>query len=198
MSGRTDKPLRIREKIKPISPTIQVFIKDLLFNDDAYLVFLQNLKSSLSAHGIDPSPDLTQQALIDFRFALENARIKLNSDKKLRFEDIFRLPFVTIDEARLKFKPSTYGTATRVEASFSTSVEVYYSEKSSESNRGSNTDWGGSGTVSEKGTDHYSTTKFETTSIFKDDIVRERFFRAPMLSNDMIVQLTKAIETKSR
>ena len=190
MSGRTVKPLRINEKIKPISPTFQVFIKDLLFNDDAYLVFLQNLKASLSAHGIDPSPDLTQQALIDFRFVLENARIKLNSDKKLRFEDIFRLPVLTIDDAHLKFKAKTVGVAT--------SVEVYYSEKSSESNRGSNTDWGGSGTVSEKGTDHYSTTKFETSSIFKDDIVRERFFRAPMLSNDMIVQLTKAIDTKSR
>jgi hypothetical protein len=189
LSGRTGKPLRINEKIKPISPTFQVFIKDLLFNDDAYLIFLQNLKASLAAHGIDISPDLTQQALIDFRFALENARIKLNSDKKLRFEDIFRLTVVTIDEARLKFKPKTVG--------IDTSVEVYYSEKSSESNRGSNTDFGGSGTVSDKGTDHYSTTKFETTSIFKDDIVRERFFRAPMLSNDMIVQLTKAIETKA-
>jgi hypothetical protein len=190
LSGRTDKPLRINKNIKPISPTFQVFVKDLLFNDDAYMVFLQNLNASLAAHGIDLSPDLTQQALIDFRFALENARVKINSDKKLRFEDIFRLTVFTIDDARLKFKPKTVG--------IETSVEVYYSEKSSESNRGSNTDFGGSGTVSDKGTDHYSTTKFETTSIFKDDIVRERFFRAPMLSNELVVQLTKAIDSKAR
>ena len=115
MSGRTDKPLRINEKIKPISPTIQVFIKDLLFNDDAYLVFLQNLKASLTAHGIDPSPDISPQALIDFRFALENARIKLNSDKKLRFEDIFRLPVLTIDDSHLNFKPKSVGIDTSVE-----------------------------------------------------------------------------------
>jgi hypothetical protein len=187
---RTTK--RITKKISIPSPTLQTFLKDLLFNDEAYLTFLENVQGSLSSHGLEFAPDVSEKLLIDFRFAVDRARRAVKkSGEKLRFEDVFKLPIIAIDEGNLQLKPGTIRAAKR--------VDVYYSDADSESNRGTHTHFSpDTESQTRSSTDHWSTTKWDSTSIFKNDYRKERFSRCPLLSAETMKQLTKAIDVSAK
>ena len=77
-----------------------------------------------------------------------------------------------------------------------TSVDVYYSEKTSSENRGSVTDFS-AGMTPTKSTDHWSTKNFGGTSIFEQVSHTERFDRCPLLSAETIREVTKAISVNT-
>jgi hypothetical protein len=62
------------KKISLPSPIFQAFLKDILFNDAAYLAFLENPAGALNAHGLEFAPDVSEKLLIDFRSAVDRAR----------------------------------------------------------------------------------------------------------------------------
>jgi hypothetical protein len=171
---------RITQKISLPSPTLQTFLKDLLFNDEAYLTFLENVQGSLSTHGIEFAPDVSEDLLNDFSFAVDRARRAVKKGEgKLRFEDVFKLPIITIVEGNVQLKPGG---------------KVYSSTQDSSSNRGVETHFSpDTASQTSQETNRQNNVNFSSTSIFKQEYRKERFTRSPLLAADTVKQLIKAI-----
>lgn len=185
MAPTKGKTERIAKKITLPSPTFQKFLKELMFNEETYLAFLENPAGSFQAHGIGLGTDVSEKMIVDFRYALDHARETLAKSKgKLQFEDVFKIPLVSFKDGRLQLKQRNVAAGT--------SVDVYYSEKTSSENRGSVTDFS-AGMTPTKSTDHWSTKNFGGTSIFEQVSQIERFDRCPLLSAETIREVTKAI-----
>lgn len=178
---------RITRKVALPSPMLQKFLKDIITNDDAYLAFLEDTPGALRGHGLELAEDVPPKLVSDFRFAVDRARDHIKqSAGKLRFEDVFQIPVVIFENGRIHVKPvRSVGT--------DTSVDVYYSEKSSSENRGSSTNFS-DGMTPTKSTDRWSTKNFGGTSIFEGDPWEERFDRAPLISAELVTQVIKAIK----
>jgi len=175
---------RISASIGLPSPSLQAFLKKIIFDNEAYLVFLENTKGSMNSHGIGFADDVTEKQIIDFHFTIDRIRnAVLNSDKKLQFEDIFRVPVLHIEGGQMV-------------ATAPTATNVYYSETRTEENRGTSTEFDPkTQAVSSKSTETQHTTKFNGTSIFNHNI-RERFERTPLISAEVLMQLVKAVSIR--
>ncbi|MBM3162386.1 MAG: hypothetical protein FJZ79_03490 [Chlorobi bacterium] len=183
------KPGRINASIGLPSPTLQTFLKNIIFDDEAYLVFLENPKGAMSRHGLEIAGDVTGEMVVAFRFTIERIRNAVRkSRKKLHFEDIFRLPLLEIDAGRIRIREVAVAAAA--------STDIYYSDTKSESNRGRSTEFDPkTEAVANSKTESWSTTKFSGSSIFPDNI-RERFDRTPLLSADTLKKVIDSVAIK--
>lgn len=184
---KTEAMKRINKKIALPSPSLQNFLKNVVSDDNEYLIFLENIQGSLTRHGIELADDISEKLLLDFRFAVDRAREAIKNDKpRLKFEDIFKIPLVKIDAGRLHVN--------NVAAVVDTSMDVYYSENKTEENRGRSTGFDPkTESVTRRETESWHTTKFSGTSIFKNNYRRERFDRSPLLSADIMRQIIEAV-----
>jgi hypothetical protein len=188
MSTNPETINRITKKISLPSPTVQTFLKNILFNDETYLAFLENPQGSLISHGIELAPDVSKKLFEDFNSVIARAREGVKSSGvKLHFEDVFRLPVIEIDAGRVHIKQRTVGAVADA------AVDVYYSTPESSDNRGSKTEFSKADAVPTSRSDSQHTKDFSSTSIFKHDFRQERFDRCPLLSAETLKQLTKAI-----
>lgn len=196
---------RISSSIGMPSPSFQAFLKKIVFDDEAYLVFLENPKGSMASNGIGFAEDVSENMIIEFRFMIDRIRHSLQtSGKKLRFEEIFRLPILKIDGERIKITSATVSPAVRqniqtemyTEIAVETAANIYYSETRTEENRGRSTGFDPrTEAVSNKSTESWSSKKFDGSSIFNRNI-RERFERTPLISADALKQVIDAVAIK--
>ncbi|MEN6360648.1 MAG: hypothetical protein ABFD59_11440 [Smithella sp.] len=173
---------RISKKIELPSPTLQAYLKKIIFDDEEYLIFLEDIQGSLNKNGMQLDPKVTANLMVDFRLAVGRAREALTKKgSKLKFENVFGIPVVEIANGKIKIKQRSIGA--------DTTVDVYYSETKSEENRGRSTQFDPKvEALTRRETESYHTTKFDGSSIFPGD--REQLFqRTPLLSVDVLKQI---------
>lgn len=170
---------RISKKIELPSPTLQAYLKKIIFDDEEYLIFLEDIQGSLNKNGMQLDPKVTANLMVDFRLAVGRAREALTKKgSKLKFENVFGIPVVEIANGKIKIKQRSIGA--------DTTVDVYFSEAKSEENRGRSTQFDPKvEALTRRETESYHTTKFDGSSIFPGD--REQLFqRTPLLSVDVL------------
>ena len=154
-------------------------MKKLIYDNEVYLSFLESPKMALRSRGIELAADVSENLLSDFCITIDRAREIIHKgdigDEKPSFEDIFHIPIITIADDNL----------------FIDNVGIYRTTPHSESNRGSVTDFS-AGMTPTTNTDHWTTTTFETDSIFRDWGV-ERFIRTPFLGAETLTQIIKSV-----
>lgn len=163
---------RITHKIVIPSYALSKFLRKAVFDEETFSLFMENSTGVLKNSGIELDSSVSEEALIRLRFLVVRAhdfviKGKINSAK---FEEIFGIMVVN---PKLRDVTLKAGAMAKAEAS----VDVYYSEKQTESHRGANTNFKHDA-LTESHTDHYSTTKFDGKEIVRPE---DRFTRAPLL-----------------
>jgi hypothetical protein len=164
---------RIKHTIVLPSIALSQFLHKTVFDEASFALFMENTVGALEKSGIKLDATVSDDALMRLRFLVERARTCVIKEKinSVKFEELFG---ISVAHAQLQDLTLNVRAQTQSDAA----VDVYYAEQKSESNRGSNTDFNGSGTVSESRTDHYSTTNFSGRQV---TLPEERFTRVPLL-----------------
>lgn len=184
------KRKRISFRIKLPSTAFSQFLKETIFDPNAFRAFTENPKGVLEARGVMVDASVTEDVLTRLRFTIIRARNFVVKEKVTgsRFEEIFgryenifavREDSEICVETRTDTEPDTtveHGSKVTVGPQASFAVE--YSEQSSETNRGADTSWEGQDAVANSHSDHWSTTKFEGERIAH---LKDRFARVPLL-----------------
>lgn len=166
---------RITHKIILPSYALSKFLRKAVFDEEAFSLFMENSTGALKNSGIELDSCVSEEALIRLRFLVVRAHDlvingKINSAK---FEELFGIAVVN---PKLKDVSLKVGVMAKADAS----VDVYYSEKQTESHRGANTEFKNQDAVTESRTDHWSTTKWGGKEIARPE---ERFTHVPLLDS---------------
>ena len=167
------KKSRITHKIVIPSYALSTFLRQAVFDEESFSLFMENSVGFLRNSGIELDSSVSEDAMIRLRFLVARAhdcviKEKINSAK---FEELFG---IVVANSKLQDIKLNIGATIQSEAS----VEVYYSEKQTESHRGSNTDFQKQDAVTESHTDHWSTTKWDGKEIVRPE---DRFTHVPLL-----------------
>ena len=164
---------RITYKIVLPSYALRRFLCKAVFEEETFSLFMENSARVLKNNGIELDPGISEEALMRLRFLVVRAHGfaiegKINSAK---FEEIFGIEVVNPKLQDIKLKAAAM-------AKSEASVDVYYSEKQTESHRGANTEWKNKDALTESRTDHWSTTKFDGREFARPE---DRFSHVPLL-----------------
>lgn len=182
---------RISQKIKLPSAALNNALRHAIFDQDAFAVFLENTTGALKSNGVELDANISNKALMRLRFLVVRAH-DLLVDKKMnasKFEQLLGLDVIDSNFAVMLESKTERG----VERTIDAQANIYYSEQQSESNRGSNTDWSKRDAVSNTGSDHWSTTKFDGKGFLRPE---ERFIRAPLLDALSLGEIIAKIEAR--
>lgn len=188
------QPERISFRINMPSCAFMKFMKKTVFDKDAFNIFVENPRAALESEGVSLDDSVTPDMLIRLKFTIIRARGFISKEKVRleRFEDIFGISKFIPGYEMMPELDAEINMNRETEADIQyrqeihTSAIVEYSEKSSETNRGSNTSWEGQDAVANSKSDHWSTTKFEGEHLFRPD---DRFYRAPLLDSAALSSL---------
>lgn len=179
---------RITHKIVLPSYALRTFLRKAVFDEETFSLFMENSTGVLTSSGIKLDSSVSEDALTRLRFLVARAHDFVLKEKLdlAKFEEIFGIAVVNprLRDIRLKI-----GAMVNSEAS----VDVYYSEKQSESNRGANTEWKNQDALSDSRSDHWSTTKFDGEEIMRPE---DRFTRAPLLDALTLGMLIAKMDSK--
>ncbi|MDG4476939.1 hypothetical protein [Thiovibrio frasassiensis] len=164
---------RITHKIVLPSYAFSKFLRKAVFDEETFALFMENSAGALKSNGIELDACVSEEALMRLRFLVVRAhdfvlKGKINSAK---FEELFG---VVVVNPQLKDVSIKVGVMAKAEAS----VDVYYSEKQTESHRGANTEFKNQDAITESRTDHWSTTKWDGKGIARPE---DRFTHVPLL-----------------
>jgi hypothetical protein len=164
---------RITHKIVLPSYAFSKFLRKAVFDEETFALFMENSAGALKSNGIELDACVSEEALMRLRFLVVRAhdfvlKGKINSAK---FEELFGMVVVN---PQLKDVSLKVGVMAKAEAS----VDVYYSEKQTESHRGANTEFKNQDALTESRTDHWSTTKWDGKGIARPE---DRFTHVPLL-----------------
>jgi len=165
---------RINHKIVLPSIALSQFLRKVVFDEEAFALFMENSSGALKSCGIELDYCVSDEALMRLRFLLARTRDFVVSQKieKARFEEIFGITVSNHQLRDIKLKAATQAQA-------DAAVDVYYAEQSSEQNRGANTEFNKRDAVSDTRSDHYSSTKFDGKELSRPE---DRFVSVPLLS----------------
>lgn len=164
---------RITHKIILPSYALSTFLRKAVFDEETFSLFMENSAGALKNSGIELDSCVSEEALMRLRFLVVRAhdfviKGKINSAK---FEELFGIAVIN---PKLKDVSLKVGVMAKADAS----VDVYYSEKQTESHRGANTEFKNQDALTESRTDHWSTTKFDGKGIARPE---DRFAHVPLL-----------------
>lgn len=164
---------RITHKIVLPSYALSKFLREAVFDEETFSLFMENSAGVLKNAGIELDSCISEEALMRLRFLVVRAhdfviKGKINSAK---FEEIFGIAVVN---PKLKDVSLKVGVMAQADAS----VDVYRQETQSESNRGAKTEFKNQDALTDSHTDHWSTTKFDGKGIARPE---DRFTHVPLL-----------------
>lgn len=179
---------RITHKIVLPSCALSTFLRKAVFDEETFSLFMENSAGALKNNGIDLDSSVSEDALMRLRFLVVRAhdfvsKGKINSAK---FEEIFGIAVVN---QKLKDVSLKVGVMAKAEAS----VDVYYSEKQTESHRGANTEFKNQDALTESRTDHWSTTTWGGKELARPE---ERFIHVPLLDAVTVGTLIAKIDSQ--
>lgn len=181
----TDKA-RINHSIVLPSVALSQFLRKVVFDEDAFALFMENSEGALKSCGIELDQCVSEDALMRLRFLVMRTRDFVASKKieKARFEELFGISVAHHKFRDLKLKAQIQADA---------AVDVYYSEQSTERNRGANTEFNQRQSVSDTRSDHYSTTKFDGKELTRPE---DRFVAVPLVSTLVIGMVIAKLEVQ--
>lgn len=164
---------RITHRIVLPSYALSNFLKKAVFDEETFALFMENSMAALKNSGIELEPGVSEEALMRLRFLVVRAHDFARKGKidSARFEELFGLVVVN---PKLKDVSLKVGVTAKSDAS----VDVYYSEQQSESNRGAKTEFKNQDALTDSHTDHWSTTKWDGKGIARPE---DRFTHVPLL-----------------
>lgn len=179
---------RITHKIAVPSHALSQFLRKVVFDEDTFCRFMENSAGTLRTCGVELDSSVSEEALTRLRFLVVRAHDYVVKEKidSARFEQIFGIAAVNprLQDIKLKAAAMVKADAT---------VDVYYSEQQSESNRGASTEWKNQDAISESRSDHWSTTKFDGRELLRPE---DRFIRVPLLDAFTLGTIVAKVESQ--
>jgi hypothetical protein len=197
---------RIRFRITLPSVALGNFWRNVIFDLDNFKLFMENTAGFLGHHGVRLDPSVNQDSLVQLRFTVARIRNYVVEEKVpvKQFENIFgiftpetQLQDVSVFRETASDREVERAIESMAERAQDASTEVYYSEKQSESHRGSNTEWDKHDALSHSSSDHWSTTKFASDGkhIIDPD---ELFQRTPLLDIATLSRILTQMDIRLR
>jgi hypothetical protein len=195
---------RIRFRINLPSVGMGNFWRKAIFDLDGFKLFMENTEGFIENHGVKLDPSMNRDSLMRLRFTVARIRNYVVTEKVPvnQFENVFGI-FTPEAELRDVSVFREIGSDRQAEREIEseaamvrqTSAEVYYSEKQSESHRGSNTEWDKHDALSHSSSDHWSNTKFETDGkhiLYPDEL----FQRTPLLDTATLSRILTQMDIR--
>ncbi len=179
---------RITHKIVVPSYAVSQFLRKAVFDEETFAIFMENSARALKNSGIELDCSVPDEALMRLRFLVVRARDYVVKEKinSAKFEELFGIVVVNQGLQDIKLK-----AAVMVKAD--ATVDVRYMENSSESNRGSSTEWNNRDALTDTRSDHWSTTNFGGKGISRPE---DRFIRVPLLDTVSLVTVIAKLDSK--
>ncbi len=179
---------RITYKIIVPSYAFSKFLRQAVFDEATFSLFMENSAAVLRSNGVALHANVAEDALMRLRFLVARTHDFVLKQKidSAKFEELFGIVVVNPELQDIKL---TVGATVKAD----TSVDVTYSEQQSESHRGASTEFKNQDAITESRSDHWSTTKWTGKEIIHPE---ERFIRVPLLDSLTLGTLLAKMDSK--
>lgn len=180
---------RITHKIEVPSYALRKFLRQTVFDEESYLLFMENSLAFLKNNGIELDSSVSEEALMQLRALVDRAHYFVVEEKidSAKFEDLFGIVVTNpkMPEAMIKSK-----IATRIQ----TYADIYYAEANSDSHRGSNTEFKNHDALTETRSNTHHKTSWDGNDLIRRP--EDRFGHAPLLDALSLGMLIGKIDTR--